>query len=336
MAPRVPGTKLDVPPLIVPAGNLASVDVYITSQCNRRCSYCFLPADFFDSGARMSFERFSGVVGWSQHNGVGEITLLGGEPSLHPSFPDMISHASGQGLDVRVVTNGARSFQRLLAGGRVGPGNLARVAVSLDSLDEALQDQLRGRGAWQDAMATITLLCDRRVLFDINVTGVRPVLDDLDALIGFADQAGCRRVNVHWPSMMGIGSGLDPGQIPGQAEWEELTRRIGQRVERRPDFFVEVERGFLAEGEPLTNCALADSSNLQIFPDGRAYRCGLLADQEAMASLSMTGSQLLLSRPGRGEHGVLASMPPSCDGCPVMWPESRRACIYDKVRSASP
>ena len=335
MAPRVPGTELDVPPLIVPAGNLASVDVYITSQCNRRCSYCFLPADFFDSGARMSFESFSGLVRWSQHNGVGEITLLGGEPSLHPSFPDMISHASGQGLDVRVVTNGARSFQRLLADGTIGPGNLARVAVSLDSLDEALQDQLRGRGAWQDAMATIALLRDREVLFDINVTGLRPVLDDLDALFDFADQAGCRRVNVHWPSMMGIGSGLDPGQIPDQTEWEELTRRIGQRVERRPDFFVEVERGFLAEAEPLTNCALADASNLQIFPDGRAYRCGLLADQEAMASLSMTGSQLLLTRPGRGEDTVLASVPPSCDSCPVMWPESRRACIYDKVRSAS-
>jgi MoaA/NifB/PqqE/SkfB family radical SAM enzyme len=335
MAPRVPGTELDVPPLVVPAGNLASVDVYITSQCNRRCSYCFLPADFFDSGARMSLESFSGVVRWSQHNGVGEITLLGGEPSLHPSFPDMISHASGQGLDIRVVTNGARSFQRLLADGTIGPGNLARVAVSLDTLDEALQDQLRGRGAWQDAMATITLLRDREVLFDINVTGVRPVLDDLDALIGFAEQAGCRRVNVHWPSMMGIGSSLDPGQIPSQAEWEELTRRIGQRVETRPDFFVEVERGFLAEGEPLTNCALADASNLQIFPDGRAYRCGLLADQEAMAALSMTGSQLLLTRPARGEDRVLASMPPSCDGCPVMWPESRHACIYDKVRSAS-
>jgi MoaA/NifB/PqqE/SkfB family radical SAM enzyme len=332
----VTGTALGVPPQTVPVGNLASVDVYVTSQCNRRCSYCFLPAEFFDSGARMSFESFSGVVRWSQHNGVGEITLLGGEASLHPSFADMVSHASGQGLDVRVVTNGARSFQRLLAGGAIGPGNLARVAVSLDSLDEALQDELRGRGAWQDAMATIALLGDRGVLFDINVTGVRPVLGGLDALIGFAEQAGCRRVNVHWPSRMGIGAGLDPRQIPDRAEWEKLARRIGQRVERRPDFFVEIERGFLAEGEPLTNCALADGSNLQIFPDGRAYRCGLRADREAMASLSMTGGQLLLTRPGDGEGSVLASAPPSCDGCPVMWPESRRACIYDKVRSALP
>ena len=54
-----------------------------------------------------------------------------------------------------------------------------------------------------------------------------------------------------------------------------------KRVETRPDFFVEIERGFLAEGDPLVGCALDDFSNLQILPDGRAYRCGLLVDQEA-------------------------------------------------------
>ena len=40
-----------------PNGRLASVDVYITSQCNRRCTYCFLPTEFFTSGVRMNMER---------------------------------------------------------------------------------------------------------------------------------------------------------------------------------------------------------------------------------------------------------------------------------------
>jgi MoaA/NifB/PqqE/SkfB family radical SAM enzyme len=325
------GTVFEVP--LSPAGTLTSVDVYISSHCNRRCTYCFLPSDFFTSGKRMSLDSFSDVVSWSQRHGVDEITLLGGEPSLHPYFAEMASLASAHGMKVRVVTNGARRFRRLLAEGAIGPHNLARVAVSLDSLDQAVQDEFRGPGAWHDAIATIDLLREHGVPFDINVTAVKQMLAGIAELIDFADQAGCCRVNVHWASTMGIGSGLDPYQIPDQDEWERLVGRIGSRVERRPDFIVEIERGFLAEGDQLTGCALVDFSNLQILPDGSAYRCGLLVDQDEMASLSMTGDQVRLVRPGYGEELLRSFMEPSCDACPVMQAHGRRACIYDKVSS---
>jgi molybdenum cofactor biosynthesis enzyme MoaA len=316
-----------------PNGRLMSVDAYITSQCNRRCTYCFLPTDFFSSGARMSMDLFAGVVAWSQRHGVGEITLLGGEPSLHTSFADMVTLANREGLNVRVVTNGARSFQRFISSGAGGPHNLSRVAVSLDTLDETLQDQLRGAGALRDARTTIGMLRDRGIPFDINVTAVRAVVDHLDGLIRFAARAGCRRVNIHWPSAMGIGSELKADQIPDQAEWEKLVRSVESRIEDQPGFFVEVERGFLAEDEPFTVCALTDFSNLQVLPDGRAYRCGLLVDQVDMASMSMVDGQLNFTNIGFGEEFLRSSMRPTCDGCPVIQEHSRRACIYDKIRS---
>jgi MoaA/NifB/PqqE/SkfB family radical SAM enzyme len=336
MPRRLPGTTLEVPLRLSPGDTLASVDAYITSQCNRRCTYCFMPSDFFASGMRMSLDTFSGAVSWSRQHGIKEITLLGGEPSLHPSFAAMVSLASNRGMDVRVVTNGARRFRRLLEDGSVDPKSLSRVAVSMDTLDETVQDRFRGPGALRDAKATIALLRDCEVAFDINVTAVLAVLGGLEALIDHARQVGCRRVNVHWPSAMGIGSGLDADQIPDRYEWEELVRRVESRVEKEPDFFVEIERGFLAVGEQLTGCALTDFSNLQILPDGRAYRCGLLVDQAEMASLSMTGDEVVLTRPGYGEELLRASMPHTCDGCPVMRAEGRRACIYDKVSSQRP
>jgi MoaA/NifB/PqqE/SkfB family radical SAM enzyme len=328
-------TTLDAPPHLR-TGALTSVDVYISSHCNRRCTYCFLPSDFFTSGMRMSIDGFSGIVNWSRRNGIKEVTLLGGEPSLHPSFAEMVCLASDRGLEVRVVTNGARRFRRLLANGTIRADNLARVAVSLDCRDPEVQDEFRGRGAWQDAMATIDLLRERGVVFDINVTGVKPVLAGVEALLDFAEEAGCRRVNIHWPSTIGIGSTLDPGFVPERNVWSELTHKIGLRTERRPDFFVEIERGVLADDESLSGCALADFSNLQIMPDGRAYRCGLLVDQWEMASLGMTGDQLHVIHPGHGEERLRSDFLSSCDSCPVMQAEGRRACIYDKVSSLRP
>jgi MoaA/NifB/PqqE/SkfB family radical SAM enzyme len=281
----------------------------------------------------MSVKAFSDVVAWCLRHRIGEITFLGGEPSLHPAFPEMVALAHDRGLAVRVVTNGARRFRRLMEDGLIGQHNLSRVAVSLDTLDEKVQDTFRGRGAWQDAVDTIGLLRDGSVLFDVNVTGVRPVLNGIEALIHYADDAGCRRVNVHWPSSIGLGGDLAADQIPSRDEWQGLVLMVTKRVETRPDFFVEIERGFLAAGDPLIGCALDNFSNLQIMPDGRAYRCGLLVDQEGMASLTMTGDQLRLTRPGFGEELLRPSAPTGCNACPAVQADGPRACIYDKVSS---
>jgi MoaA/NifB/PqqE/SkfB family radical SAM enzyme len=331
VAQRLLGTAFHDLVELPPGHSLTSVDVYVTSRCNRRCTYCFLPSDFFASGFQMSVDAFSGIVGWCQRHGVRELTFLGGEPSLHPSFPDMVILARDGGLDVRVVTNGARRFRKLLENGRIPARDLSRVAVSLDTMDEAVQDRFRGRGAWRDAMDTISLLRDHDVPFDINVTGVRPVLSGIDALIRFAGDAGCRRVNVHWPSSIGLGANLAADQIPAGEEWADLVRSVAVRAQQEP--FIEIERGFLGESDHLTGCALEDFSNLQILPDGRAYRCGLLVDQEGMASLTMAGDQLRMTGSGIGEELLRSTTPSGCDACPAMQADDRRACIYDKVSS---
>jgi MoaA/NifB/PqqE/SkfB family radical SAM enzyme len=332
VAQRLLGTAFDGLVELPPGHSLTSVDVYVTSQCNRRCTYCFLPSDFFASRLRLSVEAFSGIVAWCRRHDVRELTFLGGEPSLHPSFPKMVNLARHGGLDVRVVTNGARRFRYLLETGRIKPRHLDRVAVSLDTMDETVQDSFRGRGAWRDAMETIRLLGERHIPFDINVTGVRPVLSGIEALIRFAGEKGCRRVNVHWPSSIGLGANLAADQIPGRAEWADLVRSVAGRAQQEP--FIEIERGFLGEGDQLAGCALDDFSNLQILPDGRSYRCGLLVDQEGMASLTMTGDQLQVTRPGFGEELLRSTVRPGCNACPAMPSDGRRACIYDKVSSA--
>ncbi len=332
VAQRLLGTAFHGLVELPPGHRLTSVDVYVTSQCNRRCTYCFLPHEFFTSGLQMSAEAFSGIMVWCRRHGVRELTFLGGEPSLHPSFPEMVTQARDGGLDVRAVTNGARRFRQLLEHDRIDPGDLSRVAVSMDTIDEELQDSFRGRGACRDAMDTIELLRERHIPFDINVTGVRPVLSGIDKLILFAEEKGCRRVNVHWPSSIGLGASLAADQIPGREEWAHLVRSVAERAEQEP--FIEIERGFLGEGDQLTGCALDDFSNLQVLPDGRVYRCGLLVDQEDMASLAMDGDQLQMIRPGFGEELLRSTVPPGCNACPAMQADGRRACIYDKVSSA--
>jgi len=318
---------------LVDSGHLTSVDVYITSQCNRRCTYCFLTADFLASRTHMSIDLYDRILAWSRKHGAGEITLLGGEPSLHPEFTKMVTMAHGAGMNVRVVTNGTKRFRRLIESLEIGPDQLSRVAVSLDSIHEEVQDSLRGPRAWRDARATIDLLNENGIPFDINVTALRSVLGGVESLIEFAGNVGCRRLNIHWPSAIGLGRQLPADEMPDQGEWMDLVRRIDGRTEPRAGFFVEIERGFLTGNEKLTGCALTDFSNLQIFPDGRSYRCGLLVDRPGMASLAMTGDDLVFIQRESGEERLASAMTSSRRSCPAVKSQDRRACIYDKVSS---
>jgi molybdenum cofactor biosynthesis enzyme MoaA len=308
---------------------LESLDLYITSQCNRRCEYCFLPLEYFASRTLMTSSLFGDVLRWASAEEIPEITLLGGEPSLHPEFARFVEDVGAAGMACRVVTNGAQRFRRLLGDGFIGPRNLSRVAVSIDTLDQELQDSFRGPGAWQDAMDTIAMLGRCGVTIDVNVTAIRPVLDGIPNLIDFAALMGCRRVNVHWPSVMGLGRKLSADTIPDRAAWEAMIERVRAHVAPDASCFVEIERAFLREGEPLTGCALADSSNLQILPDGSAYRCGLLVDDREMASLRFAQGEVLLDSDG-GEERIKRGAR-DCSSCPAIRSTERRACIYDKL-----
>jgi hypothetical protein len=182
-------------------------------------------------------------------------------------------------------------------------------------------------------MDTLDLLRKHNITFDINVTGVRSVIDGLDALIDFSGQSGCRRLNIHWPSAMGLGSSMPPSEIPDKSTWQSLVGQIKARTETQGNFFIDIERSFLDDGEPLTTCAIRSFSNLQILPDGRAYRCGLLVDQPEMASMTMAGGKLLMSAQDRGEELMRSEIGRSCQACPVVDGNERHTCITDRITS---
>jgi pyruvate-formate lyase-activating enzyme len=92
----------------------------ITKGCNFRCSYCVYNADLrttiFSSKAQLlrgarTLERL-GRPGY-------QITLYGGEPTMHPHFCDLLDYfvASQAPVDLRMYTNGSQNaafFERLL------------------------------------------------------------------------------------------------------------------------------------------------------------------------------------------------------------------------------
>ncbi len=78
---------------------LASVE--ITQRCNNRCRYCDQPKAEQD----MPVAQFAALLDDLAGDGVEAMALGGGEPTLHPALPDLLTAAHRRGLRAGLTTN---------------------------------------------------------------------------------------------------------------------------------------------------------------------------------------------------------------------------------------
>lgn len=131
---------------------LRDLRISVIDKCNFRCPYC-MPAEIF--GANYNFlsndqllsdDEIVRLATLFAQLGVTKFRLTGGEPLLRPLLPHLVGRlAKIPGIeDLALTTNGfylAKQAQVLKEAG------LHRLTVSLDSLEDAVFQQLNGRRA---------------------------------------------------------------------------------------------------------------------------------------------------------------------------------------------
>ncbi|HEX5402735.1 MAG TPA: radical SAM protein [Pseudonocardiaceae bacterium] len=315
---------------------LNSVDLYVTSTCNRRCPYCFLSDEFLDSRSGMSLDTVRSIVDWASAGGnVGEITLLGGEPSLHGEFVAILDVIRSAGLAARVVTNGSKKFRIALDGPEMAK-KLSRVAVSLDAPTAEQFDRLRGRRAFADVMATIDKLRSLSIPFDINYTVMKSTLPSVTAMLDFAEELGADRLNMHWFSAAGRAREWAREEIIDAVEWrDQVLSRVREYRSPRSSYTVDCELGYAygLPGEDPTACAVRGRTNLQFFPSGSVFSCGMLVEDDSRSAYVWSDGVLTLrqteSELWQTERGT------NCVGCPLRVQSGgfTPLCIYNRLKT---
>jgi len=88
-----------------------SVNYHLTAACNYSCHYCFAVFDdvVASCGLRMlPRESMFRLVREVADSGAEKLTFVGGEPTLCPWLPELVSAAKVSGLTTMLVTNGSR------------------------------------------------------------------------------------------------------------------------------------------------------------------------------------------------------------------------------------
>ena len=89
-------------------------NILLTSKCTRTCPYCFAEKEMAGSPSQlMSWENLIYLSDFLAGSGEKVISLLGGEPTLHPDFVDYVLYIAERGFDICVFTNGIMSPARV-------------------------------------------------------------------------------------------------------------------------------------------------------------------------------------------------------------------------------
>lgn len=89
-------------------------NILLTQRCVRSCPYCFAK-QYMDTpnDGGISWENLLYLADLFETSGFGKIQILGGEPTLHPDFVDMVAYLLDRKFEVSVFTSGIMSDKKL-------------------------------------------------------------------------------------------------------------------------------------------------------------------------------------------------------------------------------
>ena len=82
---------------------MKSIRFYITEQCNAKCNNCFNRKE--RNNAQMDLDHFVELCDYFSSNGYTLLKVMGGEPTLHPQFEEIITIAQQKFPRVNLFTN---------------------------------------------------------------------------------------------------------------------------------------------------------------------------------------------------------------------------------------
>jgi radical SAM protein with 4Fe4S-binding SPASM domain len=185
------------------------------------------------------------------------IAISGGEPIVRRGCMDIVEYAAITcGLDVDLYTNGRkfpeRFARRIVEINRRGRAQV-RLQLSLEGASSITHDLVRGKGAFDDAMESLTMfraldLVDRTVLF---VCLTKANIDEIDDLIALAEEYRVSMLVFSQWQRQGNAADIPWATIaPSTEQWvaagEKLLAYKNPRLRVHGNFF-----GDLTNGGPL-------------------------------------------------------------------------------------
>jgi mycofactocin radical SAM maturase len=247
----------------------------LTYACNLQCVHCLSSSGTRDP-RELTTDEAKQVLDELHELQVFYINIGGGEPMVRRDFFELLEYSIGLGIGVKFSTNGA--FIDAAKARRLTAMDYLDIQISLDGIDAATNDAVRGPGSYDMAITAMRNLAEagfveRNGPFKISVVVTRHNVDQLDGFKALADSFGAQlRVTRLRPSGRGADSwhDLHPTNAQQRQIYEWLLAH-GDNVLTGDSFFHLNALG--PEQLPGLNMCGAGRVVCLIDPIGDVYAC---------------------------------------------------------------
>jgi len=242
----------------------------LTYACNLQCVHCLSSSGQRDPRELTTAEA-KRVLDELHDLQVFYINIGGGEPMVRRDFFELVDYSISRDIGVKFSTNGA--FIDADKARRLASMDYLDIQISLDGIDAATNDAVRGAGSYDMARRAMEHLATAGFgAFKISVVVTRHNVDQLDGFKALADSYGAQlRVTRLRPSGRGADTwhDLHPTNAQQRQIYEWLLAK-GESVLTGDSFF-----HLNALGEPLPGLNMCGAGRVVclIDPIGDVYAC---------------------------------------------------------------
>jgi mycofactocin biosynthetic radical S-adenosylmethionine protein MftC len=251
----------------------------LTYACNLACTHCLSSSGRRDP-MELTTDEAKALIDEIAAMQIFYINIGGGEPMMRDDFFELIEHAVDRHVGVKFSTNGTRIDET--AAERLAGIDYLDIQISIDGVDAATSDRIRGVGSYERARRAMdNLKAAKFGQFKISVVMTRESVEQLDEFEALARHYGAElRLTRLRPS----GRGADV--------WEELhptleqNRRLYRWLLERPNVLTGDSFFHLsALGESLDGLNLCGAGRVVclIDPVGEVYACPFVIHDEFKA-----------------------------------------------------
>lgn len=180
--------------------NLREVYIDITSECNLTCIYCNkCNRKETNSEKFMSIERISEILEKTKNFADGNeftVHITGGEPLLHDKLELILEKVREYSNYVTLWTNGSLIDDNKI---KILEKHCTYVYLSIDSFVEDINDSIRGKGSYNQALNASKILNKSGVNFIVATTPNIYNIETLENMFEFAREIGAIGLQMNNP-----------------------------------------------------------------------------------------------------------------------------------------
>ena len=269
------------------------LNVELANICNLHCSYCFrADENLYSTHAEFfSIELLRRVIAEARIAvNITRVSFTGGEPTLHPSFAEILQTIGEAGLTCSFVTNGWH-FDRVWPAIQQNRAAVSHVAFSLDGVTRDDHDRWRGKGSFDRLVRAFSRCYMSKMPFAMKIVIRRDLVDQLEQIALFAARMGAS--SLHFVHVMPTSNALADDSALSLEEQRIAEQEIAI-LARIFKMDIGIDVGYYNIDETRPPCAPLAGLSMNVDYRGRLSLCcnlsgfrGAAEEQDVVADLNV-------------------------------------------------